>query len=512
MAGKVKILLIYPYMTLRFNWRIRSVEPLGILSLAAYLNRLAAERALPVEVAILDAQMEGPETCIQTAGGFRSGMSDDQIREYVVALKPDVVGITCNYTLGLNSVLEMVATIKGVLPGCLMVLGGAHATIDHLRLAARPDVDAVVRSEGEVTFAELVQAVCEGTSFAPILGLTYCTNGHVVANEDRPLVEDVNTLPIPDRSLIPYETYLRHSSQHYFHPLRKPVATMFSARGCPHTCIFCSTQKVWRNCWRPRSAERVLEEIDQLTERYGVKEIAFQDDQFIGNRKRVKELCRLLIEKKPGLSLIAPPGMSPALLDEETLALMVKAGFYRICLSIDVGTPAAAAFVRKPVNLENMRKVVKTANRLGLWTYATFVIGFPYEKEADILETIRFAYRLRLDHIIFYIAMPHLGSDLYDYYVKEGLLNETEVAKPHLPDESLFGTQHISAKRLEELRDMAARRYLVHHIRHFLNPAYTLCEFLPKIWTPRRFAYFMRLVFAMLPDMVRRARNLASSH
>jgi radical SAM superfamily enzyme YgiQ (UPF0313 family) len=279
--------------------------------------------------------------------------------------------------------------------------------------------------------------------------------------------------------------------------MNQPIATIFTARGCPFRCIFCSTQKVWGNEWRARNPEKILEEIEYLMGTYSVKEVSFEDDQFIGDRNRVKNLCRLIIQRKLNITFIVPPGISPALLDEETLDLMQKAGFYRICFSIDVGTPAAQRYVRKPIKLERMRALIRRANSNGLWTYATFVIGFLNETVEDIHQTIAYAYSLRLDGVIFYIAQPHLGSELYDVYLKEGLIDEKIIQSHHSFDwgESLFGTKHISAAEMEALRNSAARGYFKCHLQHFLNPVYVIREFLPKISSPRKLAYFARLLF-----------------
>jgi len=489
-----KILLIHPYLTHQRDKREYPVEPLGLLSLATYLNREIKGKSLDIQTKILDAQLEGPESCVKTDRGYRSGMTDDQIVSFLNEYEPDLVGITNNYTNLTGDVLELSRTVKQTCPNCCLILGGAHATIDHENLIELADIDTVARSEGEETFKEVVLALYNKTGFKNIAGLTWKAQGLIQVNPDRPLIEDINTLPIPDRSLIPYKKYLAHSV--YIRTMNEPIATIFSARGCPFRCIFCSTQKVWRNKWRARNPEKILEEIEYLIGTYGVKEVAFQDDQFMGDRNRVKNLCRLIIQRKLNITFIVPPGLSPALLDEETLDLMQKTGFYRVCFSIDVGTRAMQLYVRKPVKLERIRGLVKKANSIGLWTYATFVIGFPNETVEDIHQTIAYAYSLRLDGLTFYIAQPHLGSELYDVYLKEGLIDEKIVQSYHSMDKSLFGTKHISAAGLEALQNSAARGYFKYHLRHFLNPIYVIREFLPKISSPRKLAYFARLLYA----------------
>ncbi len=489
----MKILLINPYGTRKRDLRVYPAEPLGLLCLATYLNRAVEAESLDITTRILDAELLGADHCIKTEHGYRSGLSDTELEAEFTSFKPDVVGITSNYTNSVGDVLQIASLAKKTLPDTVTVVGGAHATIAHPSLAKNPDIDVVVRSEGEETFLELALALNAGNPLTGIKGITYTRQGEVIIEDDRPLIEDINSLPVPDRSLVPYEEYLAHSDELYVYPMNAPIATIFTARGCPYKCIFCSTQKVWRNHWRGRSAEKILEEIDYLTSTYGVREIAFEDDQLMGDRNRIKDLCRLLIERNSRITLLAPPGISPSLIDEETLRLMKRAGFYRICLSIDVGAEKSKAFVKKPIRLDKMRSVVKKANAAGLWSYATFVIGFPDETIEDLNETVRFAYSLKLDFLIFYIAQPHLGSSLYDYYLEHGLLKQDQVLEHNIPTEPVFGTKHVSAAQLQELRDAAAGNYVRFHLRHFLNPIYVIQEFLPKLVGRQRLRYLFRI-------------------
>jgi radical SAM superfamily enzyme YgiQ (UPF0313 family) len=488
-----KVLLIYPYNTSReTNTRWYPAEPLGLLYIASYLSEWAQQHGVPMQIKILDIQLEGPSHCILTARGFRNGMTDEQIKEYVAAFQPDVVGISMNYTFGVQDTLDIAETIKQTIPQTPLVVGGAHATLDHHKVAEHPAVDIVVRGEGEATFQELCGAIYHDSDIDGIAGITYRSNGSVKTNPDRIPISDLDTLPIPDRSFLPYEKYL--SKKQYFYTMQSPVGTIFTSRGCPFHCIFCSTQKTWGNNWRGRSAKNILKEVEYLRKNYGVKEIAFQDDQFLGDRQRIIDFCKLAVGKQLGMTFIVPPGNSPAFINGELLDWMMKAGFYRLCFSVDVGTESAVRYVRKPVKLANVRSLVKAANRRGIWTYGTFVIGFPHETAEDIEATIKYAYKLKLDFVRFYIAQPHFGSELYDRYEKEGRLIGLRVGEQHSIMDAFFGTDHLSAAELISLRNEAECNYIKHHWVDFLNPVYLATEFLPKIASFRRFKYFVGLV------------------
>jgi len=442
--------------------------------------------------------MSDEQKCIKTSSGYRSGLSDQAITLYLLAQTPDVVGISNNFTAHAHDVLELTALVKGVLPSCVVVVGGAHATFAHETLISNNHcIDVVVRGEGEVTFWKLLRAVYSDESFDNLKGITFRKAGNLVVQEPEPLIEDLDSLPMPDRSLVDYGKYLEISDKSYFVPYKKPVGTIVSSRGCMFNCVFCSTQKVWGNKWRTISAENVVREIEHLYYKYGVREISFEDDQFMGSKQRVIDICDLIIEKKLAIGLIAPAGISPALITEEVLDRMAKAGFHRICYSVDVGTEKSREYVGKPVKLDRVRELVRMTNRKGLWTYATFVIGFPDETEDDILDTIKFAYDIKTDFVRFYIAQPHLGSRLYEIYLEQGIIEDAHrVESDHGMYQALYPTKYVSADRLEELRDFAESGYLKKHLLHLLEPSYLIHEFLPKISSARKFQYFLRMVLS----------------
>ncbi|MFH2058577.1 MAG: radical SAM protein [Pseudomonadota bacterium] len=489
----MRVLLISPYITTKHDTQVLPTEPLGLLYIATYANQEIQKKTLNISVRILDANLGTEDACIKTERGFRSGMSDQAIEAELLDYKPDIVGVTNNFTTHLEDVLEICCLVKRICPGSLVSIGGAHATIAHKDLVVRPEVDIVVRREGEETFWILLTRYYDGDGLENVQGITYKDqDGFIHVNDERPIIQDIDSLPIPDRSLIQYEKYFS-SSVFNIVTRQKPIGTIFSSRGCPFNCIFCSTHKVWTNRWRGRSPENVLEEIEYLRDTYGIKEIFFEDDQFVGSKQRIIDLCNLIIEKDMGMNFYLPPGLSPALVDEYVIDRMRKAGFYRITFSIDIGNEDINAYVKKPIKLEKVRNLIKKTNAMGMWTNATFIIGYPHETEEDIQKTIDFAYSMKLDYIMFYIAQPYLGSKLYDIFVEKGLIDETHGKIHQSVVDSVCGTDMISAERLMEIRDKAERQYFRVYLLGLLNPKYLFTEFMPKILSPIKLWYFFRL-------------------
>ena len=320
--------------------------------------------------------------------------------------------------------------------------------------------------------------------------------GEPIINSNRAFINNLDEIPIPDRGLINYERYI-NNNRLYFTTKNNPIGTIISSRGCVFDCVFCSTKAMWQQKWRARSPKNVVDEIEYLTNTYKVREIAFQDDQFLFDNQRVIDICQELRRRKIKISFIVPSGITPSLLKKDTIDEMTSSGFYRVALSIDSGTEKSRSIVNKPLLLKEMRSLVKYLNKKGLWTYATFVIGFPEETKEDIQVAIDFAYSLKVDFLRFYIAQPYPGSRLYDIYIKRGFIKESRMEE--LWDNSSIydtarGTDFVSGEELVQLRKSAEKAYLKIKFMEMFNLKYVFREFIPKINSWGKFNYFLRLL------------------
>ena len=287
----MRVLLIHPYITLTEPKRQYPAEPLGLLYLATYLRDQAQKTGCAIDVRILDAQFEGRERTEKTDRGYRSGLEDAVLRKRIEDYRPALVGIACSYAAHVDDVLEIAETVK-LSCNCLLVLGGPHATSAHEGIVDAGPVDVVVRGEGEVTLWEVVQCIRQANRLCGVLGITYKSGGAKFVNPDRPRVSDLDTFPIPDRSLVDYPQYLSRSTN--FLTLNAPVGAIVSSRGCPYSCSFCVVPSVWKQKWTARSATNIIKEIEYLCTNYGVREICFLDDQFLGNKQRILDLCNIM--------------------------------------------------------------------------------------------------------------------------------------------------------------------------------------------------------------------------
>lgn len=489
---KIKILLVQPYITSP-DRNILLTEPLGLASLAAYI-----EQYDKYQVDILDLFALGYKQVKKAGNLYRRGESNkEKIIKTIKEVNPEIVGFTCNFTAFIDDTLEIIKLIRKEIPEKMIIVGGAHPTMEAEKLLSKnPEIDLIIRGEGELTLKEVLDKYSTNKKYQDIKGVTYREENKVKSNPNRELIKDIDELPIPNRNKIDMKTYLELNKQSLPFTKQEPVASIMTSRGCPFNCIFCSTKMVWERKWRPRTAEKVVEEIEGLVNNFGIKEIAIYDDQFLLDKKRVTEICELLIKKKLGITLSIPSGTSVWLANKELLVLMKRAGFYRLCFPIETGSKKTLEFIRKPINLKQARETIKMTNRLGFWTQGNFIIGFPYETKKEMRETIKYAYKSGLDYAVFYVAKPYAGSEMYDIFIKEKLLKKVgRGLNIHSVDCDIV---HMKGIEVQKLRDSASKLFLFNKLLFYINPINFYLYLLPKISSPGDIKYAIKILFRII--------------
>ncbi len=497
----MNIVLIHPYITVREK-NIYLSEPLGIVCLASYLIHVFKEK---VKIDVLDLYALGSGIPIAQDDFYVLGKNDETfMREELEKLSPDLIGITCNFTAYALDALEVANKVKNIFPRVPIVLGGAHATIEAEKIMkdAR-SVDYVVRGEGEIILTNLIKFLMGEVLINDIQGLTFRdSKGVVVSNPDRELIKDLDILPIPDRSFIDMEFYKESNKKCVWYVRKEPVATIMTSRGCPYNCIFCSTKVVWGKIWRPRGIEKVFEEIEMLVSKYGIREIVINDDQFFTKRDRIDKFCEYFIKRKLDLTFAVDAGVSIWLVDKALLKKMREAGFYSIRFPIETGNETTLKFIRKPVDLHKSKILIKEANQLGFWTSANFIIGFPYETKQQIEETICYAFSTKLDYASFLVAKPQAGSDLYEIFKKEGLLDRAIVRASHFY-RSDYDTATMKSEELNFILEKVSRKWFIHKMKFFLNPVNILKYLLPKLKSRDDWRYFLKIFRVLFEHKVK---------
>jgi magnesium-protoporphyrin IX monomethyl ester (oxidative) cyclase len=274
--------------------------------------------------------------------------------------------------------------------------------------------------------------------------------------------------------------------------MRKPTTEIISSRGCPFNCIFCSIQTVWGRKWRARSAKNVVEEMELLYNKYGVREFRFFDDNISWDKKRMIEICDEIIKRKMDIRWDTPNGIAISTLDEQVLKKMKQAGYYKAIFGIESGCVDTLRKIRKPVSLDFSKRIIDRCNELGIWTWSTFVIGFPFEDENSIKQTMEYAKKSGLDFITVYIAQPYTGTEMYKMYEDMGLMKEG-IKQGSSVVNTKYDTKYFKAEELSVWQKKIYSEFIRYKMRSYLNPITFYRNFLSKIRSFEDLYYVFRM-------------------
>lgn len=353
----------------------------------------------------------------------KAPLSDEKFKKYVSEASPELIGISL-MCRALPEVRRLVYNIRKVsdVPICL---GGPQATTLPEFTLEYTKADFAVIGEGELTTKELVSHLEEGGgNFSEINGLAFFGNKKVNINKPRGLIKDLDQIPFPAWHLMPPSEY--KIAPVLSHAKRYPIAPLVTTRGCPYNCNFCGGPIIWKRRFRMRSPKNVVDEIEMLMKRYGVKEIFISDDNFTLIKEHAIGICNEILERNLNISWACPNGVRVDRLDRELLQIMKKAGCHLIGLGIESGNQEILNRANKHLDLKLVSKVVKEAKQIGITTYGFFIIGLLGENPQTIRQTIDFAKGLPLDRAWFNILVPYPGTEIFTEFTRSKSLKEVD--------------------------------------------------------------------------------------
>ena len=416
----MKILLIDPpydrLVGFRSEW-----FPLGISRIAGYLGEYGYEVSIYHAEHGSDTDYKSIVNYSENFNKYKSAIESDEhpvwdeIRKTISSFKPEIAGISV-LTPKVPSAFKIAEICKSINPDIRVVFGGHHPTVKPDEMLLNKNVDFVVRGEGEETFYELVKSIGEGhftlLSYSNIQGLSFRDNGRVIHNMSRKCIEDLDSIPVPARDrLLNLDTYT---------PTQ--LSMVMTSRGCPFKCSFCASNNMWGNTIRFRSIENVIEEINDLKNRFSVKNITFMDDSFTLNRSRVKEFCSALIENQVNITWSCLTRVN--MISDELISSMKRAGCTKVDIGIESGNQRVLDLMNKGITLEQVREAAKILRRNKMYWSAFFMFGLPTETEDEVMDTLHFLEELKPDWANISIFTPYPGTKLYDLAKENGMISE----------------------------------------------------------------------------------------
>ncbi len=500
----MKILLIHSPIT----FHRLDVSPPCKMPLIGLGYVAAALRKVGHEIKILNCIPTSFSLSVIDHDFTRFGMTDKQILSEIRSFGPDIVGISCMFTSYARDAHNVARIVKEYKRDIFVIFGGTHSTTFYEEVIKDDNVDLVVRGEGEITACEAAERFKNKTGFDGVLGAVYRIDGKVKIEEPRQFIENLDNIPFPAWDLMTEDIaeFERENLKNKF-LMRKPVGHIITSRGCPNECYFSSDKLICGRRWRARSAKNVVDEIEFLRNVYGFAEIHFDDDNCSVSKQRMHEICDEILKRKIKIKLATPTGIALAGLDREILVKMKSAGFYRLCFGIETGSQESQKIIKKRINLDKAKDVITIANKLGYWTSATFIFGFPHDTEKDIRYTIEFAKGTEMDFAIFYLLTPQPKTEVYNILKHQGLIDLDAFLDPHSREwykisiaySNGFRTSLFSNSQLQQLLANAYKEFLIHKL---LSP-FTYLNLVRKVNSLEDFAYLANLATIPFQMLIR---------
>jgi anaerobic magnesium-protoporphyrin IX monomethyl ester cyclase len=369
----MKILLIYPYFIQeRIQIEDITVPPIGIY----YVGAVLKENKYEVEI----------------LNWYAVNKTPNKIEELLADRRPDVIGFSILHANRWGGI-EIARIAKQLNPEVKIIFGGIGASLlwEHL-LRHFSEIDFVVIGEGEHTFLNLIKWIEGADEKLPqnIKGIAFRENGKAVKTEKADFQHDLDKLPNPAK----YFEY-----QH-----------LSSTRGCAWNCTFCGSPQFWGHKIRFRSPENFVEELELLYQK-GIRFFYISDDTFTTNKKRVIEICKLIIEKNLKITWFAISRVDHV--DEEILYWMRKAGCIQISYGVESGSKKIRRVLNKKIKPDQIKKAFSLTVQYGILSRAYFIYGSPGETWDTIQETLDLIHEIKPLSMIVYILDIFPGTQIY---------------------------------------------------------------------------------------------------
>ena len=405
----MKILLINPPIR---EWAKPNCVPLGL----GYIAAVAQQAGYDVEVMDINA--------------FR--WSKEEVEEKIRWADFDIVGIGGIVTI-YRYVKWLVSILKKYHPEKKVVVGGSVSTSVPRILMERTFTDIACIGESERTFKELLSAMEKDEDLSQVNGIWYKDKKNAIhATKQRAPIINLDSLPFPVYDLFPMDIYLKN-------PVGAPNVNKWSdggsanpealsvnlsaTRGCPYNCIYCY-HDFMGNRYRTRSPQNILDEMNMLYQRYGVKYFHFVDDEFCMKKEFVYDFCRKV--RDSGLGFTWGCSGRVNLMTEDLIATMASSGCVFIGYGIESGSQKMLDIMKKKVTVEQAKQAVKLTQKYLGWADCSFMIGTPGETRETIQETVDFCKELGLVPEVIFFATPYPGTELYDIAKAQNKIGDEE--------------------------------------------------------------------------------------
>lgn len=404
------------------------VLPIGLMYLSSYIKEHLEH---PVDIKLLNTLID------------LNDISD--IRQEIKHFEPDLIAVrvlSANFDYFRDLISEFPNNLK-------VVVGGPHVNLDPLAVINHPKIDFIILNEGEETLLELISSLIKNEDVSEIKGLGFKKGSKPIINPRRSFIEELDSLPFPDYSLIDLDKYSNFLN--YGYTLRRQ-GVLLTSRGCPFNCHYCFN--FYGRKFRKRSAANVFREIKHLYEVYKIKDFFIVDDTFNIDKQRCVSLFRLIIDSGLKIRLYFTSGLRGDLMDKEYIDLMVEAGTIWVTFGVETVNKRVQKLANRIMDVDKLKQSIEYCCEKGIMVATFFIVGFPTETKDEAMETLNFIKKLNK------ITMPYMfgmkffpGTKLYELAEKMEIIDANQkenIFKPY-HEISAHKTDALSEKNFQEL-------------------------------------------------------------
>jgi len=362
---------------------------------------------LPIGIAYLTAVLEKSGYDVTVIDCPALGIDHENLGAKIATIEPSVVGIT-SVTPMIQSALLAAHVAKEKCPNTIVILGGPHVTfMDEQILSENPEVDVVVRGEGEQTLLELMRHVSNFGDLHEIAGITFRNNGRIIRTPNRPFIQNLDELPRPAYEQLPLKKYQLFG---------KTILPIMTSRGCPFRCSYCVSSRLNGVKFRARSPKNVVDELEWLRDTHGADAFSFYDDAFTFDIERAGKICEEIKNRNIGLPWDCQTRVDR--ISKEVLVKMREAKCQLVSFGVESGSQKILDAVNKRTTVEQNERAIGWAKEVGISVSISVIIGYPGETPDTLKQTMDFIRKVEPDYVYLCLATPYPGTALREL-VKE---------------------------------------------------------------------------------------------
>ncbi|MBW2283964.1 MAG: radical SAM protein [Deltaproteobacteria bacterium] len=392
--------------------------PLGLAFLAAALERAG------VEVQVLDL----------VVFPYTKGL----LERVLTRFQPDMVGAT-SVTMTFDHGISVLNDVKDIDPAIVTVMGGPHVTFRAEKtLREYPALDVVALGEGDRTIVDLARAAQNGKTWGEVKGVVYRDGDDIRRTPPRDRLEDMNSLPVPARHLLPLGRY---------RSLSMPIS-MTTSRGCPFQCIFCVGRKMVGAKVRYRDPNAVVDELEELI-RFGFHQINIADDLFTANPRHCIAVCDGILER--GLDVKWAAFARVDTVTREVLTKMKEGGCQTVSFGVESANREILRRIRKGITTDQVIRAVQMCADAGIQAHVSFILGLPGETPETMDETARFGETIKSMGAIYgyHLLAPFPGTEVREKSAELGINILTDDWRDYHANRAIVETDHVSRAMLD---------------------------------------------------------------